>query len=133
MGKNRKKTGLTMDDNLDVIFIRDLALRCIIGIYEIERKEKQDIIINAELYADLKKPCQSDNINDAIDYKVIKKNIINFVENSSFNLIEKLAQGIADLCLENKNVLKAVITVDKPQALRFAKSVAVKITRFQKK
>ena len=118
-------------NELDVIYIRDLALRCIIGINDNERTEKQDVIINLEIYADLKKACQSDNIDDAVDYKVLKKRIRSFVEESQFLLVEKLAQGIADICLENKSVKKTIVTLDKPQALRFARSVAVRITRYQ--
>ncbi|MBN2545610.1 MAG: dihydroneopterin aldolase [Spirochaetes bacterium] len=120
------------DKNLDKIYITDLALRCIIGINENERVEKQDIIINIVLFVDIRKAFKTDNIEDAVDYKVIKKKIIAFVEKSSFFLIEKLAEEISKVCLEDKKVKKVSIKVDKPQALRFARSVAVKITRFQK-
>jgi len=119
------------DKHLDKIYIKDLALRCIIGINENERREKQDVIINIVLFVDLHKACQTDNINDAVDYKVIKKKIIAFVEKSSFFLIEKLSEEISKICLENKKVKKAAVKVDKPQALRFARSVAIKITRYQ--
>ena len=60
----------------DRIYIRDLLARCIIGIYENERKDKQDVIINVTLFADFKKACESDDINEAIDYKIIKKKSI---------------------------------------------------------
>lgn len=118
-------------NDLDKIHIRDLKLHCIIGINENERTEKQDIIINVTLYADLKKAGSSDNINDSVDYKIMKKNIISMVEKSSFLLIEKLAAEIANLCLENKTVKIVAVTLDKPRALRFARSVAVEITRYQ--
>jgi len=120
------------DKNLDKIYIKDLAIRCIIGINDNERREKQDIIINIVLFADMHKACETDNIDDAVDYKVIKKKIIAFVEKSSYFLIEKLAEEISKICLEHKNVKKTTVKVDKPQALRFARSVAVKITRYQK-
>lgn len=118
-------------NNLDKIHIRDLKLKCIIGINDNERIDKQDVIINVILYADLKKASRSDDINDSVDYKIIKKNIILFVEKSTFFLIEKLADQIANLCLENKKVQRVDITLDKPKALRFARSVAVEITRYQ--
>ncbi len=117
-------------NNLDKIHIRDLKLHCIIGINENERTEKQDVIINVTLYADLKKASSSDNIDDSVDYKIMKKNIISMVEKSSFFLIEKLASEIANLCLGNKMVKIVTVTLDKPRALRFARSVAVEITRY---
>ena len=111
------------------IFIRDLALRCIVGIYPEERREKQDIVINVTLEADLAPAAASDRIEDAVDYKALKKEIIALVEQSQFFLIEKLADEIAKVCLANPKVQRATITVDKPNALRFARSVAVEITR----
>jgi len=63
-------------DALDRIAIRDLGFRCIIGINDDERREKQDVIVNITLWADLRKPCQSDDINDTVDYKVLKKTIM---------------------------------------------------------
>jgi FolB domain-containing protein len=120
------------DERLDKIHIRDLLLRCIIGVYDSERENKQDILINVILYADLNKACKTDNIDDTVDYKVIKKKIVNMVEASSFNLIERLAEKVADICLENHKVRKVNVIVDKAGALRFAKSVAIEIEREQK-
>ena len=120
------------DGKLDKIHIRDLLLRCIIGVYDSERVNKQDILINIILYADLRKACETDNINDTVDYKIIKKKIVNMVESSSFFLIERLAEKIADICLENRKVRKVNVMIDKTGALRFAKSVAIEIEREQK-
>ncbi|MGA2092333.1 MAG: dihydroneopterin aldolase [Sedimentisphaerales bacterium] len=113
----------------DKIRINDLLLRCIIGINDWERTQKQDVIINVTLYADLNKPCQTDNLKDSVDYKEIKKEIIAMVESSSFNLIERLAGEIAKICLAHPLVRAVQIRVDKPGALRFAKSVGVEIFR----
>ena len=113
----------------DKIYIRDLLLRCIIGLNEEERNNKQDVIINIVLFASLKKASQTDNISDSCNYKTIKKSIINLVENSSYLLIETMAGKIADLCLRDDKVKAVKITVDKPGALRFTKSVAVEIFR----
>ena len=114
---------------MDKIFIRDLALRCIIGIYPEERREKQDIVINVEMHADLRAAGRSDDLNDTVNYKSIKKAILTLVEGSGFQLIETLAQQIADLALNNEKVKQVVVTIDKPGALRFAKASAVEITR----
>jgi FolB domain-containing protein len=123
-----------MDENetiskLDKIRINDLLLRCIIGINDWERTQKQDVLINVILYADLKKPCQTDRIEDSVNYKEIKKEIIAMVENSSFNLIERLAGEIARICLTHPPVKAVRVKVDKPGALRFVKSVGVEIFR----
>lgn len=113
----------------DKIYIRDLLLRCIIGFNDDERREKQDVIVNVVLYADLTEPCRTDNVVDSVDYKTVKKNIIAMVEASSFLLIERLAEEIAGICLAHPFVRMAQVTVDKPGALRFSKSVAVEIMR----
>lgn len=114
---------------MDKIFIRDLLLRCIIGIYPEERREKQDVVINVEMHCDLRKAGRTDNLNDTVDYKSIKKSILNEVETSQYNLIESLAENIAAIALDDEKVGKVVVTVDKPGALRFAKSSAVEIIR----
>jgi D-erythro-7,8-dihydroneopterin triphosphate epimerase len=118
-------------DKLDKIHITDLRLQCVIGINDWERTQKQDVLINVILYADLKKPCCTDHIEDSVDYKEIKKEIIARVEKSSFNLIERLANEIAQICLTHPAIKAARIKVDKPGALRFAKSVGVEIFRTQ--
>ena len=114
---------------MDKIYIRDLALRCIIGIYPEERRERQEVIINLVLEGDFSAACRSDAIADAVDYKAIKKKIIPLVESSRFNLVEALAERIAAVCLQDAQVLRATVTVDKPGALRFARSAAVEIAR----
>ncbi len=116
-------------ENIEKIHITDLRLQCIIGINDWERTQKQEVIINVILYADLKKPCQTDHLEDSVDYKEIKKEIIAMVEISSFNLIERLAEEISRICLAHQIVIAARIKVDKPGALRYAKSVGVEIFR----
>ncbi len=114
---------------LDRIHIRDLHVRCIVGIYPYEREEKQDVILNLTLYADLRKACQSDNIADTVDYKRLKKQVLDMVQNSAFYLIERLAEEVARMALGAPGVQRVTVSVDKPGALRFARSVAVAITR----
>lgn len=113
----------------DRIYIRDLQLRCIVGIYDDERREKQDVTINIIMCADLRAAGASDRIEDTVDYKAIKKRVLAMVEQSSFFLIERLAERVAEICLEDARVQRVVVAVDKPGALRFARSVAVEITR----
>lgn len=114
---------------MDRIHIRDLCLRCIIGIYPHERREKQDVIFNILLSGDFSVAEKSDDIADAVNYKTITKKIIRHVEKSDCFLIERLAGEVAGICLAEKGVSCVTVTVDKPGALRFARSVAVEITR----
>ncbi len=114
---------------MDKIIIRDLITRCIIGINPEERVEKQDICINLTIHADLSRACRSDDFQDTLDYKALKKKILQRVENSQYYLIEALAQAVAEICLEHPLAQSVDVQVDKPGALRFARSVAVEITR----
>lgn len=114
---------------LDMIHIRDLTIRCIVGIYPHERREKQDVSINITLHADLRKPGRTDCIEDTVDYKSVKKRVLAMVEASEFYLVEKLAERIAEICLEGQGVQAVRVLVEKPGALRFARTVGVEIFR----
>lgn len=117
-----------MKGQLATIRITDLHLRTIIGIYDWERVEKQDVRINVSMEYDSKMAMATDNIAHALDYKAITKRIINAVETASFFLLEKLADRILNIVMENKKVLRANVRVDKPFALRFAKSVSIEVS-----
>lgn len=86
-------------------------------------------VINLAIYADLRKAGQSDRFEDAVDYRAIKKRIVSMVENSRYYLMEAMAEAIAKICLDHPAVTKVQVRVDKPGALRFARSVGVEITR----
>ena len=122
---------MSVRETLDRIHIRNLSARCIVGIRDWERKKRQDISIDITLYADLSRACLSDNIEDTVDYHLLKNSIIEMVEGSRFHLIERLAESIAELCLAQPQVVRVDVTVDKPGALRFARSVAVAFTRYK--
>ena len=114
---------------LDKIHIRDLQVRCIVGIYPEERVARQDVLFNITLHADYRAACASDDIRDTVDYKRVKKRIVEMAEASEFFLVERLAEEAARICLEDGRVARVEVTVDKPGALRFARSVGVEITR----
>ena len=114
---------------MDKIIIRDLTVSCIIGINDEERTLKQDVIINVVLCLDLSIPGRTDAFEDTLDYRGLKKRIFEMVSVSSCNLIEALAEKVADMCLEGELVFSATVTVDKPGALSNARSVAVELTR----
>ncbi len=113
----------------DVIHVRDLLLRGIVGIKPDERANPQDILINLALEADLRPAGGSDRIEDAVNYRTITKEIIALVEGSRFQTVEKLATEIARLIVTGHPVRRAEVTVEKPGALRFARSVGVTLVR----
>ena len=113
----------------DKIYIQDLHVRCVVGINPEERTARQDVILNITLYADLREPGRTDDITDTVDYRALKKRIFDHVESSRDLLIERLAQSVADLCLADPRVERAIVRLDKPGALRFARSVAVELDR----
>lgn len=113
----------------DRIVIHDLHLRTIIGINPDERKARQDVLVNLTLAVDIRAAAASDDIDDAVNYRTITKRVIHLVESSRYYLVEKLATEIAYACLEEPGVERALVRVEKPGALRFARSVGVEIER----
>jgi D-erythro-7,8-dihydroneopterin triphosphate epimerase len=114
---------------MDKLLIKDLRARCILGVGAEERRETQEVVVNIALMTDLHLPGRSDRFEDAVDYRAIKKQVLAAIENSQFRLVEALAQDIADICLEHSAVEEVQVTVEKPSALRFARSVGAEITR----
>ena len=114
---------------MDKIHIKDILTRCIIGIYDDERKDKQDVLINITLHTDTSKAGRTDDFQYALDYKAVNKKILALVENSEYFLVEALAENIANECLEFDGVNQVDVTVEKPGALRFARTVGVEISR----
>ena len=113
----------------DLIYIKDLRLQTIIGIFGWEREVRQEVSIDLEMTFDCKRAAKTDAIKDAIDYKKITKGIIKFVEESEFKLQETLAEGIADLVKNQYKVDSLKLRVSKPGALRHAEDVGVIIHR----
>jgi dihydroneopterin aldolase/D-erythro-7,8-dihydroneopterin triphosphate epimerase len=114
---------------MDRILIKDLLVRCILGIGAEERREKQDVLISVVLFADLTKAGRSDSSEDTVDYRAVKKDILAAVDGSQYHLAEALAERVAETCLAHAAVQRVQVTVEKPGALRFARSVAVEIER----
>ena len=109
------------------IRINNLRLRTFIGFNEEEMQKKQDVVINAVIKYDAIKAAENDNVDLAINYKVITKAVIKLVENNRFLLLEKLTHDILALCADHPWVKWAEVEVDKPHALRFADSVSLSI------
>jgi FolB domain-containing protein len=114
---------------MDRIVVSDLVCRCVVGVEDWERRDRQDVLISFALELDLAPAARSDRLEDGLDYAQLKKRILAEAEGSSFHLIEALAERVAVLCLEDERVQEAWVRVEKPGALRFARTVAVEITR----
>lgn len=114
---------------MDKIIVKDLLLRGIIGINDDERKNEQDILINLVMFADTRAAAESDSIDDAVNYRTITKRVIQHIETSADFLVEKLVSDIARIILTEFNVVRAIVRVEKPGALRFAQSVGIEIER----
>lgn len=117
-------------DNLDQILISDLSIQGIIGINPEERVNKQEIRVNAVLWADTRTAAETDDIQDAVNYRTLTKRMIAHIEQGDPMLVERLVQELADICLKDQRVKRVDMTVEKPGALRHSRSVGIKITRF---
>ena len=113
----------------DIIYIKDLRVKTIIGIFDWERKVKQEVSIDLEFPFDCKKAATTDSIEDTVDYKSIAKGVIKFVEESSFQLQETLAEGIASLVKDEYGVESIKLRVSKPGAIRGSKDGGLIIHR----
>ena len=113
----------------DRILIKDLLVRSVLGLSADERREKQDVLINVVLFVDLTRPGRSDRPEETVDYRAVKKDILALAEGSQYHLVEALAERVAEACLAYGLVERVQVMVEKPGALRFARSVAVEIER----
>jgi 2-amino-4-hydroxy-6-hydroxymethyldihydropteridine diphosphokinase len=120
--------GKTMTDR---IMIRDLLVRAILGINPDERVKRQDVLINVTLDVDTRPAAATDAIDDAVNYSALTHEITTLSEGTRYHLIEKLVTEIAWLCLDDRRVQAATVTVDKPTVLRFARSVGITVRRTQ--
>ena len=112
-----------------IIRIKNLRLRTIIGVNDWERQKRQDVTINLKIHVPDESATTSDDLDDTVNYKQIKHRIVESVEASHFNLIEKLGAMILDIVFESPKIMKASVEIDKPHALRFAESVSIELTR----
>ena len=118
---------------MDIIFLKDLKIETVVGIYDWERKIKQTVILDLEMATDVKKAASSDKIEDAIDYKAVAKRLIRFVGDSEFELVETLAERIAEIVLMEFGGPWVRLSLNKIGAIRGARDVGVVIERSKKK
>ena len=114
---------------MDRIHIKDLEISGIVGINPEERTNKQDILVNLTLWVDTNQAAVSDDIDDTVNYRTLCKAIISHVESGRPKLVERLADELAGICLADRRVEQAEVTVEKPGALNFARSVGITVLR----
>ena len=114
---------------MDKIFIHALKTETIVGIFDWERQVKQTVLIDIEFSANIRKAALSDSIDDTLNYKRVAKRVLTFVEQSSFHLVETLAEHIAMLILEDFGVAWVSISLSKPGAIRSSRDVGVMLQR----
>jgi 7,8-dihydroneopterin aldolase/epimerase/oxygenase len=114
---------------LDKIFLQDLRVEAVIGIWEWERRVRQTVSLDLELATDVKKAAATDSIEQALDYKGIAKQLITTVEASEFQLVETLAETLARIVVTEFGVAWVKLSVSKPGAIEGSKNVGVVIER----
>lgn len=113
----------------DIIFLRDLRIPTVIGIFDWERAVKQTVVLDLEMAADIRRAAASDHIDDTLNYKAVAKRLIEFVGTSEFQLVETLAERVAGVVLEEFDVPWVRVTLNKQGAVRGARDVGVIIER----
>ena len=119
-------------NTMDIIYLNDLRIDTIIGIYDWERRVKQTISLDLEMASDIRKAASSDDIEDTLNYKAVAKRLISFVESSEFQLVETLAERITEIVLNEFQVPWVRLRLNKQGAVRGARDVGVIIERGNK-
>jgi dihydroneopterin aldolase len=114
---------------MDIIFLHDLRVETVIGIWGWERKIRQTVAIDLDMSADIRKAAASDSVEDTLNYKLVAKRVQQFVADSSFQLVETLAERIAEIVLDEFDVAWVRVRVNKPGAIRGARDVGILIER----
>ena len=117
---------------MDIVYIRDLEIDTVIGIYDWERQIQQTIRIDLEMGTDIRRAAATDAIEDTLNYKAVAKRIIQFVADSEFELVETLAERIAELVRDEFHVPWLRLTLGKPGAVRRSREVGIIIERGSK-
>jgi dihydroneopterin aldolase len=114
---------------VDIIYINDLRIETLIGIFDWERKVKQMVILDIEMAGDCRKAAVNDVVEDTVNYKSVAKRLIEFVGNSEYQLVETLAERCAEIIMDEYRVPWVKLRVNKQGALRGARDVGVIIER----
>ena len=114
---------------MDIIFLHDLKVDVVIGIWDWERRVRQTVSIDLDMSADVRRAAESDGVDDTLDYKRVAKRVQQFAADSSFQLVESLAEAIAAIVRDEFDVSWVRVRVNKPGAIRNARDAGVMIER----
>ena len=114
---------------MDKVYIRDLRIETVIGIYDWEREIRQTVSLDLEMGTDIRRAGETDHIDDTLDYKSVAKRLIDFVGKSEFQLVEALAENCAQIVLNEFNVPWMKLRLSKPGAVTGSQDVGVIIER----
>jgi len=117
---------------MDIIFLSGLTSECIIGIWDWERRVKQKIVLDLEMGADIHRAAATDHIDDTLDYKRVAKRLLQFIGDSQFQLVETLAERIAELVITEFAVPWVRVRLNKQGAIRGSRDVGILIERSSK-
>ncbi len=117
---------------MDIIYLHNVQIETVIGIFAWERRVKQTVSFDLDMAADVRKAAASDSIQDTLDYKKVAKRLIEFVGQSEFHLVETLAERVAELVLKEFSVSWVRLRLNKQGAIRGARDVGVIIERGRK-
>jgi dihydroneopterin aldolase len=116
-------------NSTDVIFLAGLTVDCIVGIWDWERRVKQKIVLDVEMAADVRRAAASDSIEDTLDYKKVAKRLLAFVGESRYQLVETLAERVAEIVVTEFGVPWVRVRLNKQGAIRGARDVGILIER----
>ena len=114
---------------MDIVFIRDLKVDTVVGIYDWEKRMRQHVVLDIDMGADIARAAQTDSIDATLDYKAVAKRVSQFVHDTQFGLVETMAEKVAELVMREFQVPWVRITLNKPGAVSGSKSVGVMIER----
>lgn len=114
---------------MDIVFIRELKVDTVVGIYDWERRIRQSVVLDIEMGSDIARAARTDRIEDALDYKAVAKRVAGYVRDSEFQLVETMAEKVAELVMQEFKVPWIKITLNKPGAVSGSRSVGVIIER----
>lgn len=115
--------------SMDIIFLKGLTIETVIGIYDWEREIRQTLIIDLEMATDIRKAAETDDIAHTLDYKAVSRRVMSFVEESSFQLVETLAEKITEILIQEFGVPWVRLTLNKRGAISGASDVGILIER----
>jgi FolB domain-containing protein len=120
---------MSNEEHIDAtLFIKNLSVKCVIGVNPYEREREQEVRMQIFLWTDIAKASRSDNLEDTLDYSAIYKKVVQRLEHSKFYLIERLAYEVATICLQHPLTRKAKVIVEKIEALEKAESAGIELT-----